>query len=249
MADAKAEKPRTAATLPTIGILKLETAFERFVGDIGSPESLPYPTLIETVEGATAAKVTSLNDDSLLEPFIAAGRRVIAKGAEAISTTCGFLVLYQRQLADALPVPVATSSLLQVPMAQSLLPKGKKVGIITFDAGNLSEKHLAAAGVPPGTVVVGLDRDSPSYADIIGRGAAVSSDRRKADALSTARQLGAREPDLGAVVVECTNIAPYSADIAELLGVPVFDTVTLIEWLATAVRPHRYAGSRRPAGA
>ncbi len=65
--------------------------------------------------------------------------------------------------------------------------------------------------------------------------------------LEQAQQLGEGQPqgqELGAVVVECTNIAPYSAAIARHLGLPVFDTITLVEWLATAVRPHVYGGPR-----
>lgn len=233
--------------LPVIGILKLETRFERFIGDIGNPDSLPYPTLIETVAGATADKVTSLKDDSLLDPFIAAGKRLVAKGANAITTTCGFLVLYQRELARHLPVPVATSSLLQIPIAQALLPAGKRVGVLTFDGANLGPRHLAAAGAPLDTAVVGLDRASAFRADILG-GPPVTSELRRADALCCAAELARQEPQLGAVVIECTNMAPYSAAIGAELGVPVFDTVTLVEWLATGVRPHVYAGTRRTAG-
>lgn len=108
---------------PTIGVLKLETRFERFLGDIGNPHSLPYPVLIEEVAGASAEKVTSLDDDSLLAPFIAAGRRLVDRGADAITTTCGFLVLYQQELAVALSVPVATSSLLQSRSPRRCFPR------------------------------------------------------------------------------------------------------------------------------
>lgn len=232
-------------SLPTIGILKLETRFERFVGDIGNPASLPYPVLIETVEGATADKVTSLDDDSLVGPFIEAGRRLAARGADAVTTTCGFLVLYQRELAQALPVPVATSSLLQIPLAQALLPQGKTVGVITFNAAGLGPKLLAAAGAPPGTVIVGLDPESAMVKDILGKGPPTASTERERTSLAAAEALRRRAPDLGAVVVECTNVAPYSAAIAGLLSVPVYDTVTLTEWLATAVRPHVYSGAGR----
>ena len=232
--------------MPTIGVLKLETSFERFVGDIGNPASLPYPTLVETVKGATADKVTSLTDDSLLDPFIAAGKRLVDQGADAITTTCGFLVLYQRELAAALPVPVATSSLLQIPLAQALLPKDKRIGIITFNAAGLGPKLLAAAGAPADTVVAGLDPASPMVIDILGKGPPTTSAEREATSLAAAAELRSREPRLGAVVVECTNVAPYSAAIARHLSVPVFDTVTLVEWLATAARPHVYRGSRTP---
>lgn len=230
--------------LPTIGILKLDTRFERFIGDIGNPASLPYPVVIQTVAGATADKVTSLDDDSLLEPFIAAGRRLIDQGANAITTTCGFLVLYQQELAAALSVPVATSSLLQIPLAQAMLPSGSPVGVITFNAAGLGARLLAAAGAPADTPIAGLDPSSAMVADILGRGAPTTTEERERTSLQAAMELKRRAPDLGAVVVECTNVAPYSAAIARRLGVPVYDTISLVEMLATAVRPHAYCGGR-----
>ncbi len=229
---------------PTIGVLKLETRFERFLGDIGNPHSLPYPVLIEEVAGASAEKVTSLDDDSLLAPFIAAGRRLVDRGADAITTTCGFLVLYQQELAVALSVPVATSSLLQIPLAQAMLPKGRSVGVITFSAAGLGPKLLAAAGAPAGTPVAGLDPASAMVQDILGRGPPSLTEERERTSLVAAMDLKRRVPDLGAVVVECTNVAPYSAAIARRLGVPVYDTITLVEWLATAVSPHVYGGEQ-----
>ncbi|MEZ5925210.1 MAG: aspartate/glutamate racemase family protein [Hyphomicrobiaceae bacterium] len=229
---------------PTIGVLKLDTRFERFIGDIGNPGSLTCPVLMETVSGATADMVTGLTDERLLQPFVDTGQRLIDRGAHAITTTCGFLVLYQRQLAAALSVPVATSSLLQIPLAQALLPPGKRVGVITFDATRLGPHMLRAANAPADTPVAGLAADSPTYQDIIGRGRPTTSEEREAASLAAADELRARVDELGAVVVECTNLAPYSTAIADRLGMPVYDTITLVEWLATAVRPHVYEASR-----
>ena len=236
--------PQTATRPPTIGVLQLETAFERFVGDIGNPQSLPYPMLLETVPGATSTRITSMTDLGMLEPFIAAGHRLIARGANAITTTCGFLALYQRELAAALPVPVATSSLMQVAFAEAVLPRGKRAGVLTFNAKTLGPKHLSAVGAPADTPIAGVDQASPMFADIMGQGRPTTNAEREATSLAAAEELRRLTPDLGAVVVECTNIAPYSAAIARHLGLPVFDTITLVEWLATAVRPHVYGRTR-----
>ena len=51
---------------------------------------------------------------------------VVRHGAEAITTNCGFLALFQKELAEAVRVPVATSSMMQVPWVQSLLPPGQR---------------------------------------------------------------------------------------------------------------------------
>ena len=43
-----------------------------------------------------------------------------------------------------------------------------------------------------------------------------------------ARRLVALHPDVGAIVLECTNMPPYTADIQRETGLPVFDVVSLV---------------------
>jgi Asp/Glu/hydantoin racemase len=38
----------------------------------------------------------------------------------------------------------------------------------------------------------------------------------------------AEHPDVGAIVLECTNMPPYTADIQRETGLPVFDIVSLV---------------------
>ena len=125
-----------------------------------------------------------------------------------------------------------------------MLPNGKSVGVITFNAAGLGPKLIAAAGAPADTPVAGLDPSSAMVQDILGRGPATTTEDRERTSLDAAIDLKRRTPNLGAVVVECTNVAPYSGAIVRRLGVPVYDTITLVEWLATGVRPRTYGGAR-----
>jgi hypothetical protein len=100
--------------------------------------------------------VDTLNNRDLFQRFADAADELIAAGVDGITTTCGFLALYQQELAAHCSVPVATSALLQVPMVARMLPKGKRVGILTFSAESLTVHHLAAVGIDPQTPVVGM---------------------------------------------------------------------------------------------
>mgnify|MGYP006888943683 CR=1 FL=1 len=100
-----------------LGILMLDTAFDRPLGDAGNPASWPFPVQIERVSGAFARSVVS-GEFTAVDEFIAAGKRLIDSGVSAIMTTCGFLVRYQRELAAALSVPVETSTLMHYPALQ-----------------------------------------------------------------------------------------------------------------------------------
>ena len=142
-----------------LGVLMLDTRFRRFVGDIGNPESYREPVLFEVVRGATVDKVVPAKAPPLIDDFVAAGERLIARGANAITTGCGFLVLNQAELSRRLSVPVATSALLLIPSLLKLLPAGKRLGVLTFSARDLTPAHFVAAGAPEDTPVEGVAQD------------------------------------------------------------------------------------------
>ena len=120
-----------------VGILMLETRFPRIPGDMGNAETWPFPVLFKVVPGASSRRVVCDKAAGLLDEFLGAAGELVRLGADGITTTCGFLSLFQRQIAAHVGVPVATSSLMQVPFLQSVLPPGKRVGVITISAQSL----------------------------------------------------------------------------------------------------------------
>ena len=163
----------------------------------------------------------------------------MAIGADGITTNCGFLVHHQRELAEACGVPVATSSLLQVPWAQALLPPGRRVGVVTVSAENLGAEHLQAAGARPDTPVVGTDSGELTRV-ILGDELTMDVCGARNDVVAAARRLVAQHPEVGAIVLECTNMSPYSADVASALRLPVYDFYSLVRWFHAGLRPRRF---------
>src|SRR3569832_2388645 len=131
-----------------LGILMLEAKFPRIPGDMGNGTTWPFSVFFRVVEGATPEKVVLKGAAGTLSVFIAAAEELVRLGAEASTTNCGFLALFQKELAAAVGVPVATSSLMQVPWVQATLPPGKRVGLVTVSGSTLTPAHLAGAGVP-----------------------------------------------------------------------------------------------------
>ena len=101
--------------------------------------------------------------------FAAIVRSLAREGAQAVTTTCGFLVLLQKELQAAAKVPVITSSLMLLP---KLLAAQPRVGVLTISATKLGKEHLRAAGVPRerlGDVVVqGVDPKGEFATRILG---------------------------------------------------------------------------------
>ncbi len=221
-----------------LGILMLEARFPRIPGDMGNATTWPFPVLYRVVKGASPEKVVLNGAAGLLPDFIDAAKDLVRLGAEAITTNCGFLSLFQKELAAAVGVPVATSSLMQVPWVQATLPPGKRVGLVTVSASTLSPAHLEAAGVPLDTPLIGTESGKEFFRVLIK---AEKDDMDVAlaeqDVVEAGTELVARHPDVGAIVLECTNMPPYAAALQAAVGLPVYDIYSMITWFHAGLRP------------
>jgi Asp/Glu/hydantoin racemase len=224
-----------------LGILMLETRFPRIPGDIGNALTWPFPALYHVVRGASPDRVVRDRADGLLPAFIEGARALVALGADGITSSCGFLSIFQREIAGAVGVPVAISSLMQVPLVERLLPAGKRVGILTISAATLSLEHLDAAGVPRDTPIVGTDGGREFTRAILGDAPRLDTAAAERDILEAGEALVAGHAGVGAVVLECTNMAPYARALAAHLRRPVFDIVSFISWFHAGLSPRDFA--------
>ncbi|WP_039018581.1 aspartate/glutamate racemase family protein [Halocynthiibacter namhaensis] len=223
-----------------LGILMLETQFPRIPGDIGNATTWPFPVQYRVVRGANPENVVRGDATLLVDKFIEAAKGLVASGCDGITTNCGFLSIVQDQLTEAVPVPVATSSLMQVPMVQSMLPPGKRVGILTISKETLTDKHLKAAGVPLDTPIMGTEGGKVFTRDILGDALEIDFAACREDMLEAARIFVKTHPDLGAIVLECTNMTPYAADVRRETGLPVFSIYTYLKWFHEGLVPDRF---------
>jgi hypothetical protein len=224
----------------SVGILMLETQFPRIHGDMGNARTWPFPVHYRVVHGASPDRIVRGNPADMVDEFIAAGRDLVAMGCDGITTNCGFLSLIQADVKAALDVPVATSSLSQVPMVAATLPEGQRVGILTISKETLTNTHLAAASVPLDTVVVGTDAGRCFTRDILGDAPAIDFEACRLDLLDAAAELVTQNEGIGAIVLECTNMVPYAADIRKLTGLPVYSIYSMIAWFQAGLAPRRF---------
>jgi hypothetical protein len=223
-------------TAPAIGILVMDARIERIPGDVGNPATFPFPVLCRTVAGATLKRLIAERDPSLLGPFIAAGRELVREGVKALTTTCGFMILFQEDLAREFPVPVFTSSLLQLPFIERTLRPQDRIGILTADAGNLTPEHLRRAGGDADRLTVcGLENE-PFFREAIFSGSGrLEVEKVEAEVVAQARRMTTADPAIRAVLLECSNLPPYAAAVRRVVSLPVYDFVTMIHHVQSAL--------------
>ena len=212
-----------------IGVICLDTSFTKIPGHIRNRATFGFPVVYHVVSGATPERVVTRPDPALLQPFIQAAVRLEAAGVDAITSACGFLALFQAELAGAVRIPLYSSSLMQVPMVHRMLAAGRKVGILTASASSLSPAHLAGVGAESVPVRIAGMAGQPEFREVILEGKRDDLDPRRlrSEVLGVAEALLLGNPDVAALVLECTDLVPFAHDIQARTGVPVFDIVTL----------------------
>ncbi len=230
-----------------VGILMLATRFARIPGDAGNAATWPFPVLWHVVPRADPRRVVLDGARGLLPAFLDGARQLAARGACLVTTSCGFLALFQAELAAAVDVPVATSALLQIPWLQATLPRGRRVGVVTAAADSLTAAHFEAVGAAPDTPTIGLE--GTELFRVVVSGEADTFDARRAclDVVDAGRRLVAAHPEVSAIVLECTNLPPYARALSVATGMPVYDVVSMVGWLRGGSRPRPFTSSARPA--
>lgn len=239
MAIQRGGKPIYGAVL---GILMLEARFPRIHGDIGNAMTWPFPVQYRVVKGASPHRIVREDPMEMVDRFIDAAQELVAAGCDGITTNCGFLALTQARIAASLCVPVATSSLMQIPMVQALLPPGKKVAVLTISKETLSLDHLRAAGVQntQEVPIFGTDGGRTFTRSILEDHEEIDFAACRLDLLDAAKEIVTSERDIGAIVLECTNMTPYARDIRKATGLPVFSIYTFLNWFHQSLMPDHF---------
>lgn len=222
-----------------IGILMMPTVFPRVPGDIGNAKTFSFPVRYRIVEDVEVANLNEHNaQERLLQPFIRAAQALEAEGCRAITTSCSFLSGFQKELADAVHIPVFTSALLLVPMIRAMLGRDQKIGIFTLNPVLMTEEIFLQSGWSAKDIPVcisGMPGSSDFSRLIIGDLPEGDLDSMKQCMQVLTLQHMDAYPDTGAILLECPNYAPFANLVREISGVPVFSINQLVEFMDACV--------------
>lgn len=228
-------EPITAGTTGDIGVILSDTDAPRPPGDVGNVHTFPFPVAYTVASGADAVSIVEHEAEGLLPIMVRSGRELVAGGASAVSTSCGFNVIHQRELAEQLGAFVATSALLQIPFVLRMLATDAHLAVITANASTLTERHLDEAGVASTDRhrlhLVGLEHTTHLYPVLVTGKGDLDTARATTEVLTAATAAVAENPNIAAFLLECANLPPYAPALRAETGHPVWDIKTMLTWL------------------
>ncbi len=232
-----------ASSGEAIGILLLDTAVPFIPGDVANATTYDFPVRYRKVDGFSVARAIG-KDPMAYDELAVAARELVDQGVRAITGDCGFMALHQERLAQELPVPVFLSSLLQIPFMLSILGQDSKVGIITADSRSLDETLLAAIGVTDvdRLIIEGLEKRSDFYRFAIEETGTLNPAEVEADVIAAGEHLMSQDHSVRGLLLECSLLPPYAAALQAVVPVPVFDYITMINFVFSTVVRQPYGG-------
>ncbi|EPE09056.1 aspartate racemase [Ophiostoma piceae UAMH 11346] len=234
-------------SLPKMGFIAVECFFHRPPGDAFNEHTWKFPLVRELAEGSKEGILVSRADydETFINNFVTAGKKLAARGAVGIITSCGFLALAQPLLAARLPIPIATSSLIQIPSILAWLAPTKKIGIITYNEAQLGALHFERLGISKENAarcyVTGVPADG-HLRNLVGMRKPFDFYDIEAEMMATAKTFVAEHDDISVIVLECTQMPTFAASVQKAVGLPVYDVYTMASWFYSSLVRQRPVG-------
>ncbi len=228
----------------SIGIVCLEYYLPFIPGDVGNASTYDFPVLYREVKGATFDAIIVRQDPAMAPLILAAAEDLVRQGARAVTSDCGYFGAYQQEVADALPVPVFMSSLMQAPLILSMLGPRRKLAALVANGSSLSDRVLERIGLHDTSRIVfrGLENKPEFRRTVLDECGTLDVDAVEQEVVEAALEVQSDHPEIGALLLECSDLPPYSAAVQAATGLPVFDWIGFINYVHQGVVAQPYTG-------
>lgn len=225
----------------SVGILHLDDCWYPILpGNVANLSTYDFPVVLKVVPNCNQERIHA-GDPTLVDDVIRAAKQFEAEGARVIVGACGFFGNFQEQVANAVDIPVFLSSVVQLPWIKTGLKSSQLIGMLTADSNGITPSLYKSCGIgnPDYVVVKDLGR-LPEFSAIIESRGSFDNEIVRQEVVNAAKELVRDNPNIGAILLECSDLPPYAADIQRAVGLPVYDFITMIRWahMATAQKPY-----------
>ena len=217
-------------------------------GDVANASTYDYPVRLKVIEGLFDTPTPWDETRAVpadIQKIIDTVKSLEDDGVRAVVTACGFFSVVQEVLADAVHIPVFTSPLMMVPQIVRMIRNDRSVCIITASERLLVSDYLTAVGIASDMPVhiVGMEASTEFYATHMGgTRTTLDVDLQRRELVEIARNAVIQFPDIGALLLECSQLPTFAADIQDVVNLPVFDYIGFIDMIYCAVVQRRYTG-------
>ena len=234
----------------SVGILQLRAVLPMVPGHIANGTTFDFPLLYREMLPPNPYTIMALDpegDAAFLEEAVKACRWLELQGVRAIIGNCGFFGTFQAAIQERIDTPFFSSSLVQLPTVLTCLPSSKKVGVVTANGPVLEEapaiENCGVSAEDKANRIVIAGAEGPEFTKVLGQtGEPFDVQKLEEEIVAAARGIVDSDPNIGAVLLECTELAPAAYAVQNAVRVPVYDYSTLIRFVHDGSRARQYHG-------
>ncbi len=223
-----------------IGIIAVDLIYPKLPGNVANATTYPFPVMYEDVH--FEIEQLFAGDPAIEKMIVDAAKKLELRGARAVIGACGYFAHFQGSVKEAVDIPVFMSSLCQLPMIKTALPDKKKIAVLAASGDDIDDALLKKVGSDMSRLIVKNIGSLESFSAIRYGRTTLDNGKLRDDLCRTALDLTDANPDIGAILLECSDLPPYARDIQASTGLPVFDFNTMIDLVYHAVVQKTYYG-------
>ena len=232
----------------TIGLLQFQANLPMIPGNMGNATTFDFPMAYREMNAANVYDVMSTTPvERFTDAAVEAAKWLEMQGVRAIIGNCGFWGHYQKAVQERINTPFFSSSLMMLPMMVRCLPKNQKVGVITANGPLLSEGvaiencGLSLDLMKERVVIEGCE-DDLEFARAMAVKGAYNPAKFEQDVLAGVTRLMKKDPDIGVILLECTELSPHAHAVQRLVNMPVWDYTSMTRWIESGMARTPFTG-------
>jgi len=234
---------------PTVGIVQLPANIPMMPGDVGNPTTFNFPVLYESIQEIDPMWILADKPHPVvMKKIIAACKRLTMQGVTTIIGNCGFFANYQPEVAASLDpgVQFFNGSLMQLPMLLTAVGANNKVGVLTASKKLLMPspalKNSGVSDEDLKRIVVYGNEDGEEMHRVTHEAGSYSPKKLEKELVDLAKKMVEENPDVSAILLECTEFPPHAAAIQNAVRLNVWDFTTMAEFMHVGAMRKPFTG-------
>lgn len=223
-----------------IGIIAVNMDYPKIPGNVANATTFKFPVIYETVD----FEIEQLfeGDPKIENQIVVAAQKLEKQGVRAIVGACGYFGHFQQSVAESVEVPVFMSSICQVPLIKLGLKKQKKILTLVASGKDINEDFFQCSGAKLSDTVICEIGSLESFAPIRWGKTVLDNGQLKSDLVEVVIRETQQDKNIGAILLECSDLPPYAHAIQQATGLAIFDFNSLINWVYSSVVQKNYYG-------
>ena len=233
----------------TIGLVQMRVNLPMIPGNMGNASTFDFPMLYREMNADNVFDVmANPPSKNFTDGIVEAAQWLELQGVRAIMGNCGFFGSYQNVVRKQINVPFFSSSLMMLPMMVQSMPANKKVGVITANGPILKKVQaiqncgLSLEDKKNRIVVMGCEEYPEFATGIMANTGRYNPNKVEKEIVSVAERMLVANKDIGAILLECTELSPHAVAVQNAVHMPVWDYTTLTKWIQSGCVRRPFVG-------